>query len=49
MSYSFSVTADNKDDAGKKVEAELTKVVASQPEHEFDRQGEQPRRLGRER
>ena len=38
MSYSFIVTADTKDDAGKKVEEQLGQVVASQPSHEFDRQ-----------
>ena len=41
MSYSFSITADTKDEAGVKVEAELGKVVASQPTHEFDRQAAQ--------
>ena len=41
MSYSFSVVAGSKDEAGVKVEAELGKVVASQPSHEFDRQAAQ--------
>lgn len=41
MSYSFTITADTKDDAGVKVEAELGKVVEGQPSHEFDRQAAQ--------
>lgn len=41
MSYSFSVKAANRDDAGKKVEDELAKVVQSQPVHEGDRQAAQ--------
>lgn len=38
MSYSFSVTAATKDEAGKKVEEQLAQVVAGQPVHDFDRQ-----------
>lgn len=38
MSYSFNVTAKTKDEIGIKVEAELEKVVSSQPTHEVDRQ-----------
>jgi hypothetical protein len=41
MSYSFSITADTKDKAGVKVEAELAKVVNGQPSHESDRQAAQ--------
>jgi hypothetical protein len=41
MSYSFSILADTKDDAGVKVEAELGKVVTAQPSHEYDRQAAQ--------
>jgi hypothetical protein len=41
MSYSFSVTAKTKDEAGKKVEAELGKVVTSQSVHDADRQAAQ--------
>jgi hypothetical protein len=41
MSYSFSIKADTKDDAGVKVEAELGKVVANQPSHAADRQAAQ--------
>lgn len=41
MSYSFAVRAATKDEAGKKVEEELGKVVASQPVHDFDRQAAQ--------
>ena len=41
MSYSFSITAYTKDDAGVKVEAELGKVVLAQPAHEADRQAAQ--------
>jgi hypothetical protein len=41
MSYSFGVTADTKDEAGKKVEAELAQVVLSQPTHAADRQAAQ--------
>lgn len=41
MSYSFSVRASTKDDAGVKVEAELATVVAGQPVHEADRQAAQ--------
>lgn len=37
MSYSFSITAESKDEAGKKVEAELAKIVEAQPVHDFDR------------
>lgn len=39
MSYSFSVTADNKAEAFTKVEAELKKVVEAQPVHERDQGG----------
>lgn len=38
MSYSFGITAATKDEAGEKVEAELTKVVVAQPSHDTDRQ-----------
>lgn len=41
MSYSFSITAADQDEAGKKVEAELAKVVQQQPVHEADRQAAQ--------
>lgn len=41
MSYSFSITAGSKDEAGKKVEEQLAQVVASQPIHEADRQAAQ--------
>lgn len=41
MSYSFSITADSKDEAGVKVEAELAHVVLTQPVHEHDRQAAQ--------
>lgn len=41
MSYSFSVVADTKDEAGVKIEAELAKVVEGQPTHEADRQAAQ--------
>jgi hypothetical protein len=41
MSYSFSITAATKDEAGVKVEAELGKVVESQPSHAADRQAAQ--------
>lgn len=41
MSYSFTVKADTKDEAGVKVEAEFGKVVASQPIHDRDRQAAQ--------
>jgi hypothetical protein len=41
MSYSFGIKADTKDEAGKKVEAELATVVASQPSHAADRQAAQ--------
>lgn len=41
MSYSFSVTAASKDEAGVKVEAELAKVVELQPPHAADRQAAQ--------
>lgn len=38
MSYSFSITADSKDEAGEKVEEQLSAVVQNQPVHELDRQ-----------
>ncbi len=41
MSYSFSITAKTKDEAYAKVEAELAKVVASQPSHAADKQAAQ--------
>lgn len=41
MSYSFNVTADTKDQAGEMVEAELGKVVLTQPVHDNDRQAAQ--------
>jgi hypothetical protein len=41
MSYSFAITAASKDEAGKKVEEELGKVVEAQPVHEHDRQAAQ--------
>lgn len=41
MSYSFSVAADTKDEAGVKIEAELAKVVVAQPTHVADRQAAQ--------
>jgi hypothetical protein len=41
MSYSFSITAKTKGEAGEKVEAELAKVVNGQPSHEADRQAAQ--------
>lgn len=41
MSYSFGITAATKDEAGVKVEAELAKVVESQPSHAADRQAAQ--------
>lgn len=41
MSYSFSVRASSKDEAGVKVEAELAKVMLAQPVHERDRQAAQ--------
>jgi hypothetical protein len=41
MSYSFSVTASSKDEAGKKVDAELANVVNGQPTHKHDRQAAQ--------
>ena len=39
MSYSFSVTGATKADVMEKVDAELNKVVASQPIHAEDRDG----------
>ena len=41
MSYSLSIKADSKDEAGVKVEAELAKVVANHPSHAADRQAAQ--------
>jgi hypothetical protein len=41
MSYSFSITAKTKDEAGLKVEAELAKVVDQQRSHSADRQAAQ--------
>lgn len=41
MSYSFSIQAATKDEAGIKVETELGKVVTSQPSHAADRQAAQ--------
>lgn len=41
MSYSFNVNAGSKDEAGTKIEAELAKVVASQPMHAADQQAAQ--------
>jgi hypothetical protein len=41
MSYSFSVTAATKSEVGTKIEAELAKVVASQPSHKADKQAAQ--------
>lgn len=41
MSYSFSVTADTKDEASEKVEAELDVVVSAQAVHTADRQAVQ--------
>ena len=41
MSYSFSVTAETKDEAGKKVETEFEKVCGSQHVHGIDRQAAQ--------
>lgn len=41
MSYSFSITANTKDEAGVKVEAELANVVNGQPVHQADRQAAQ--------
>jgi len=38
MSYSFSIAADDKDGATTKVNAELGKVVVSQPYHAADKQ-----------
>lgn len=39
MSYSFGVTASSKEEARKKVAAEMDKVVAGQPIHAKDRAG----------
>jgi hypothetical protein len=41
MSYSFSITAASRDEAGKKVEEQLALVVSSQPSHGADRQAAQ--------
>jgi hypothetical protein len=41
MSYSFTIKADTKDEAGVKVEAKLGEVVNAQPAHEADRQAAQ--------
>lgn len=41
MSYSFSVTGGSKDEAVKKVEEELGKVVEGQPSHAADREAAQ--------
>ena len=38
MSYSFLISAGAKAEAVAKVEAELAKVVSTQPSHEADRQ-----------
>lgn len=41
MSYSFSITANTKDEAGVKVEEQLAAVVLAQPNHIVDRQAAQ--------
>lgn len=41
MSYSFSIKASTKDEAGSKLEAELANVVNGQPVHAADRQAVQ--------
>lgn len=41
MSYSFSITAADKDEASKKVAEELAKVCESQPTHAKDREAAQ--------
>lgn len=41
MSYSFSIVADTKDEAGVMVEAALGDVALSQPSHAYDRQAAQ--------
>jgi len=41
VSYSFTITANNADEAGVKVEEELGKVVTAQPSHAADRQAAQ--------
>ena len=41
MSYSFSITADTKEEAGSLVEQELAKVVVAQSVHDADRQAAQ--------
>jgi len=38
MSYSFSVTANTKDEARAKIVVELDNVVSTQPTHEADKQ-----------
>lgn len=41
MSYSFSIRAKNKDEAGQKVADEMATVVANQPVHATDQQAVQ--------